>query len=258
MAQHGLAFVLAILAWWTSTGAIDMLCALPRQTFGWSMACATLALAAAIYGLFHSAWDTGASAVYVAFLSAIGVWGWIEMSFLMGFVTGPRTTACPAGATGWRRFRLALQTVLYHEIAIFTAGIGVVALTWKAPNQTGTFAFLILMAMRISAKLNIFLGVPNLTDEMLPERLAYLKSYFRKCEVNLLFPVSVGLSSLAALVLAQQAFVADGARAVGLALLFTLLALAILEHFFMIMPLPDAILWRWALPLPKRTEKPLQ
>jgi len=257
MAEHGLAFGLAVLAWWASTGAIIMLCALPRQTFGWSMAGATLALAAATYGLAHSAWDTGPSAVYVAFLSAIGVWGWIEMSFLMGYVTGPRTAPCPADATGWRRFHLALQTVLYHELVIVAAGIAVVALTWKAPNQTGTFAFLILMAMRISAKLNIFLGVPNLTDELLPERLSYLKSYFRKCDVNLLFPVSVGLSSLVAFVLARQALVADGTRAAGLALLFTLLALAILEHFFMIMPMPDAVLWRWALPMPKRIDKPL-
>jgi putative photosynthetic complex assembly protein 2 len=257
MVQHGMAFVLAVLMWWASTGAIMMLCALPRQTFGWSMAGATLALAAAIYGLVHSATDTGAGAVYIAFLSAIGVWGWIEMTFLMGYVTGPRTTPCPAEAIGWRRFQLALQTVLYHELAIVAAGIAVVALTWKAPNQTGTFAFLILMAMRISAKLNIFLGVPNLTDELLPERLSYLKSYFRKCEVNSLFPVSVGLSSLVAILLAQRAFAADGARAIGLALLFTLLALAILEHFFMIMPLPDVVLWRWALPMPKQIDKRL-
>jgi putative photosynthetic complex assembly protein 2 len=257
MSEHGLAFGLAVLAWWASTGAIIMLCALPRRTFGWSMAGATLTLAVAIYGLIHSAWDGGWGAVYVAFLSAIGIWGWIEMSFLLGYITGPRTTPCPADAAGWRRFHLALQTVLYHELVIVAAGIAVVALTWKAPNQTGTLAFLILMAMRISAKLNIFLGVPNLTDELLPERLSYLKSYFRKCDVNLLFPVSVGLSMLVALVLAQQALAADGTRAAGLALLFTLLALAILEHFFMIMPLPDALLWRWAMPMPKQTDKPL-
>ena len=37
MADHGLALLLAILAWWFSTGLILLLCALPRRTFGWSM-----------------------------------------------------------------------------------------------------------------------------------------------------------------------------------------------------------------------------
>jgi putative photosynthetic complex assembly protein 2 len=47
---------------------------------------------------------------------------------------------------------------------------------------------------------------------------------------------------------------AEGAEAVGFALLLALVALAMLEHFFMIMPLPDAVLWRWAVPT---TTKPI-
>ena len=43
------------------------------------------------------------------------------MSFLMGYVTGPRRSPCPDDAQGWRRFGLALQTVLYHELAIAVA-----------------------------------------------------------------------------------------------------------------------------------------
>jgi hypothetical protein len=31
-------------------------------------------------------------------------------------------------------------------------------------------------------------------------------------------------------------------------LLFTLAALALLEHFFMVLPVQDAALWRWASP----------
>jgi putative photosynthetic complex assembly protein 2 len=102
--------------------------------------------------------------------------------------------------------------------------------------------------MRISAKLNIFLGVPNLTDEFLPARLGYLKSYFRKCDTNLLFPVCITASTLVAIALAHKALLSEGAAAGGFALLFALTALAILEHVFMVVPLPDAILWRWALP----------
>jgi putative photosynthetic complex assembly protein 2 len=255
MAGHGLAIFLAILAWWFSTGIILLVCALPRRTFGWSLTAASLIAGGAIYAFVHSAWDTGPAGSYIAFLSALGIWGWIEMSFLMGFVTGPRTAPCPADAQGWHRFRLAIQTLLYHELTIVGAAAALVALTWGAPNQTGTLAFLILMAMRISAKLNIFLGVPNLTDEFLPARLGYLKSYFRKCDTNLLFPVCITASTLVAILLAHKALLSEGAAAGGFALLFALTALAILEHIFMVVPLPDAILWRWALPAkPNNTE----
>jgi putative photosynthetic complex assembly protein 2 len=150
---------------------------------------------------------------------------------------------------------MALQALLYHELMIvFWAGL-IVMLTWRAPNQIGTFAFLILMAMRISAKLNIFLGVPNLTDEFLPQRLVYLKSYFRKGQISSLFPATVGAAALVAIFLAQKALGASGAEASGFALLFSLIALAILEHLFMVFPIPDAVLWRWAFPAPKQGEK---
>ena len=51
-----------------------------------------------------------------------------------------------------------------------------------------------------------------------------------------------------AIVLAQKALLSEGAAAGGFMLLFALTALAILEHIFMVVPLPDAVLWRWALP----------
>jgi hypothetical protein len=38
------------------------------------------------------------------------------------------------------------------------------------------------------------------------------------------------------------------AMATGFVLLFTLAALALLEHFFMVLPVQDAALWRWASP----------
>ena len=205
MAGHGLAVFLAILAWWFSTGVILLLCALPKKTFGWSLTAASIVAGGAIYAFLGSARDTSAAGTYISFLSALCIWGWIEMSFLMGFVTGPRTAPCPDGAVGWYRFRLAIQTLLYHELTIAGAAVALVALTWGAPNRTGTLAFLILMAMRISAKLNIFLGVPNLTDEFLPARLGYLKSYFRRCETNLLFPVCITASTLVAIILAHKA-----------------------------------------------------
>ena len=67
-----------------------------------------------------------------------------------------------------RRFINATQTVIYHEVAILATVAAIVALTWGAPNQFGTLTFIILWLARLSAKLNVYLGVPNLTEEFLP------------------------------------------------------------------------------------------
>ncbi|WP_163591818.1 DUF3623 family protein, partial [Klebsiella pneumoniae] len=56
-----------------------------------------------------------------------------------------------------------------------------------------------LWLMRLSAKLNVFLGVRNLNEQFLPEHLRYMHSYFRQRSSNALFPVSViGVTALAA------------------------------------------------------------
>jgi putative photosynthetic complex assembly protein 2 len=248
MGHLALAVLAAIAAWWASTAAIIVLCALPRRSFAGLMTGASLFAAAAVLVLSHTAQSATPQASYLGFFCALTIWAWIEMSFLTGLVTGPRSEPCPAEARGWTRFRLAIEALLWHELAILALGALVVAVTFRAPNQTGTLAFLILAAMRLSAKLNIFLGVPNLTDEFLPARLAYLKSYFRKSDASILFPVSLLLSCIAAAVLFRRAESAGVAEAVGLSLLLALIGLAVLEHIFMIMPLPDAALWRWAVP----------
>jgi putative photosynthetic complex assembly protein 2 len=250
MADHGLPLLFAVMIWWASTGVIMILCALPRRFIALSLGIATALAGVAAWAVATSAHDVSALGAYVAFGAALALWGWLEMTFLTGLITGPRTTPCPAGAAGWRRFRLATEALLYHELAIAAVAVLVVVLTWDAPNQIGTFTFLILFGMRISAKLNIFLGVPNLTDEFMPPRIAYLKTYFRKAERNPLFPISIAVSTAIAALLAWRALGAEagGADAVGFTLLFTLLALAIVEHGFMVLPVRDAALWRWAMP----------
>jgi len=107
----------------------------------------------------------------------------------------------------------------------------------------------ILWLMRWSAKLNLFLGVPNLND-WLPDHLAYLKTYMPKRSMNLLFPVSVTLPTVIVVLLASQALGPDARdfSSVGLILAATLLALGILEHWLLVLPLPDEALWAWALP----------
>lgn len=249
MAQFTLIALSAVLMWWLSTGIILLLGLLPKKTFPWSLAAATVVLALGAFGVVQSATDTTAMGAYVAFGGALCIWGWIELSFLLGFVTGPRKQPCPSDAQGWQRFSLATQALLYHEIAILAGAALTVALTWAAPNQTATMAYLVLMAMRLSAKFNIFFGVPHLTDEFMPAHLSYLKTYFRTRSFNPVFPGSILFSIFIAYLFSRQAMRAEAGSAeeTGAILLLALTLLALLEHIFMFLPMRDAVLWRWAV-----------
>ena len=249
MASFGGPLLVTVFVWWFFTGAILFLDGLPRRTFKWSRLVATVLTAGAFAALVASAHDTSVLGAYVAFVSAILVWGWNEVAFLLGGMTGSRRTACPPDAAGLRRFILAAQTLSYHEALILASFALVAIVTWNAPNTIALWTFAILWIMRISAKLNIFLGVRNITHEFLPPHLTYLKSYFRIRPMNALLPFSVCLGSLAATMLALRSVEASpaGFEAAGLALLATLTGLAVLEHIFMILPLPFGQLWSWAM-----------
>jgi putative photosynthetic complex assembly protein 2 len=253
MAQYGFPALHGLLIWWFSTGLILVLDGLPRHTFRWSMAGATGLMGAAFYGLVTSATDTSVAGAYTAFTCAVLIWGWLEISFYMGYVTGPRTHHCAHGCGGWRHFGHAIQASLYHEIAVLALAAAVIALTRDSPNQFGTWTFVVLWWMHQSARLNVFLGVSNLNAEFLPEHLAHIKSFFRSAPMNLLFPFSVTLSTIGAVLLGQQALSGanDAFRTVGYTLVTTMMVLAILEHWFLVLPLSAAKvwngLWNWSL-----------
>lgn len=244
----------ALFLWWFSTGVILYLNKLPTRTYRWSMLGASLVLAASLYGLWVSSTQPTVNAAYSAFTCALLVWAWLEMSYFMGFITGPRKAPCPAACPNRRRFVLAIRASLYHELSIILISALVVALTWGAPNQVGTWTLLILWWMRWSAKLNLFLGVPNLNEEFLPEHLQFLKTYVAKRPMNVLFPISVTVSTIAAALLVMAALQpgATPFEIAGQVLLASLLALAVIEHWFLVLPLPDAALWSWVL----RSESP--
>ena len=186
---------------------------------------------------------------YAAFSYGLLAWGWQEISFYMGFVTGSRRAPCVEGCAGWRHFGHAVQTSLYHELAIIVCAVVVVAVTWDAPNQIGMWTFMVLWWMHQSAKLNVFLGVRNLNEEFLPEHLQFLKSFLTKRPMNLLFPVSVTISTVIAALLLESALdpTASEFAQTGFTFLGTMMLLAILEHWFLVLPLPAAALWKWGL-----------
>jgi putative photosynthetic complex assembly protein 2 len=249
MSVYLLPIAYTLFVWWFSTGVILYLNGLPRWTHPWTMLAATALLGIALVGLAATRDNLRVSGAYLAFTFSLLVWAWQEVAFLLGYVTGPRRTPCPLGSTGWRRAGFAFQTLLHHELALIVLGLAVVATTWGGSNPTGLTTFMIFWAMRQSAKLNVFLGVRNLGENFLPPHLRYLQTYFKRAPMNALFPVSVAVSSWLATLL-WQAAAARGINAFeATALTFsgTLLSLAILEHWFMVLPLPSQALWNWGL-----------
>ena len=243
------AILYAIFLWWISTGAVLYLVNLPQRTVRFSLMGASAILLASFWGLAVGARLPTAAGAYLGFTCGLLIWGWHEISFLTGAVTGPRTRGGERNCTGWRRFLHATQAVLYHELAILATLAVVAALSWGQLNPVGLWTFAALSGMRLSAKLNVFLGVRNLAEDWLPARLDYLKTYFRKRKMNPLFPVSLIVSlSLFAFLVERAVGLAsvDSAGFAGATLLATLLGLAVLEHVLLMMPVADTGLWQWA------------
>jgi putative photosynthetic complex assembly protein 2 len=236
----------ALFIWWFGTGVVMLLDGLPRHTFRWSLALSTVIAVGSLVCIKHSAGNATAAGAYAAFTCAVLVWGWHELAFLTGWLTGPRKSECSAPLHGPTRFNEAVLTILWHELALIAMGVAIAALTWGGANQIATWTFALLWVMRLSAKLNLFLGVRNRGEEFLPPHLLYLSSYFRRRKINALLPLSLLSGGLAAAALIAAAVASDGAARVGLLLVTSMLVLALLEHLLMVTPLSALALWRWA------------
>jgi putative photosynthetic complex assembly protein 2 len=243
-----LPFAVVTLLWFVSTGLVAMLNHRLSASFGRSL---LIACGCALAGLGLVVWTAHSTAVwatYASFLGGLLIWSWHEISFLTGAVAGTHRTPCPAHATGWQRFSQATLALIHHEVALaMTAGL-LLSLAAVTANPTGAYAFGLLLVFRLSSKLNIYWGVPNLSDELLPAHLDYLKSYFGpKTLTPMLLATTAAIVALAAY-FATTAFTATQPQlAVQAALLCCLSLLAALEHLFLAMPFRDSALWGWAM-----------
>lgn len=253
MTNPWIAALSAIFLWWFSTGII--LWRVRRADNSgqdahlWSVILGLPLLLLGLFGLNETLGDTSALGAYLAFLSALAVWGWVELAFLSGVIAGPNTQPCPDNAPLADRFVRAVATILWHEVLLIALLVAIVILAHGAANIFGLWTFAILFFARISAKLNLFFGVPRIHTEFLPRPLAHLASHFRRAPMNWVFPVSITALSYASYCWLERAMTASTTGTlIGFTLLSALTLLALLEHWFMVIPLPDQKLWRWMLP----------
>ena len=241
--------VYAAFVWWFSTGAVLLLVGTSRRFDHLRVAVAATFVIASLFGLAATANDISEAGAYLAFTCTILLWGAQEIAFLAGWLTGPRAEQCPSDARGLRRLGLALQAILYHEFSLLACGAAIAGLTWSATNQVGLWTFAALWVLRQSAKINLFLGVPVTNDELMPAPVQFLKTFFARKPVSGFFPLSVTLAT-AALVIMIQRIVEVAVTPfdiVSLTLVSTLFALGVVEHWFMLLPLPALTLWGWGM-----------
>lgn len=258
MSSPWIASLIAIFVWWFSTGAI--LVAVRRAdrlgTHGMTVFMGLPLLAFGAWAVNGSLADVSVYGAYLGFAGALAIWGWIELAFLAGVITGPQREDCPSGLAPGDRFFRAFSTVAYHELALTLGLWGLVMASVGAENRIAVAIYLVLFLARILAKLNLFYGVPRINLEFVPDRLVHLKSYFRRGPVTLAFPIAITVLTALLAVCAERLWTAGSeVTVVGFALLTAMAALALLEHWLMVVPLPDAKLWRWMLPSPKTMTK---
>jgi putative photosynthetic complex assembly protein 2 len=256
MTTYVLPIIFTIIVWWGSTGAILYLNGLPRATFRWSLAALSALTVAALVGLFATRSSMGAGAAYCAFACGLTVWAWPTAAFYFGSLAGPRITRYDP-TEGVSRFRAATETMAYQE-AVYIVGAGLVYWLTSGGHQFGFWTYVLVWAMHTSGKLNMFFGVPNLSEEFFPPHLAYLTSYMRHRPMNLLFPLSVTIATLAAYAMIKLSLAAAPASidATAWLLLGTLIGLGVIEHWFLVLPIPAMALWNWSLS--SRTVRPTQ
>lgn len=241
-----------IFAWWASTAAILWLINRPVSTHVTIGRGFTALLVLATIGIVMLRQETGVAAAYWGFFLGVISWGWHEVMLLLGFVSGPRKTPCPPDLPFGQRFRASAQAILHHEAGIVVHAGLLALLSIGASNMAAALTFYVLWAMRISAKLLVFFGAPNVAEHFLPAPVRYLGSYFRKTSNPAAALVALAATSSLTIVMAMmvQNAVPGAFWHTLLLLLTTLASLAVIEHVALVVRVPDQVLWSWAIRSP--------
>jgi putative photosynthetic complex assembly protein 2 len=107
--------------------------------------------------------------------------------------------------------------------------------------------YALLWCMRLSAKLNLFFGVPQVGEQYLPTHLRYIGSYFKSGKASPFFYLTMLLSVSVWSWMVWEVRSGDVLVTTGWVLLCALLGLAIIEHVLMVLALPLQRLWGWAM-----------
>lgn len=246
-----------LFLWWFVTGLIIGVYGRSARVKRLFFIGATFTTFLALEGLILTRQQTQPSAVYLALTCGILIWGWHVAGYYLGYVTGPHSAehlpkslreTSDTQNTWFLRFQHALRASLYHELLIIGFIVLMAGLTWHAPNKWGLWIFLVLWVMHSLAKINVFFGVRNFRIEFLPVHLHYLDPLLSKRTNNLLLPLTIVSGSVVSLVYIYQGIIpsSTAAQTIGFLAIGTMIALGVLEHLLLILPV-SAVLWGWGV-----------
>lgn len=249
--DFALPIITVILLWWSTTGFVLWLARGWVEELGERLLIVTVIAAISFAGIIVASANDSVWTAYLGFVAALGLWSWVEFTFLAGIITGSRKIACPDDARGWQRFALAYKTLNHHEYVLVAALTCIALVDWIGVDGMSMTlkTFTLLWVMRIGAKLAVFSGVPGFSDEMMPERLSYLKTYFGRGRAGIGFYMSFIFT--ASLFMAGVYFITTHnyppTLQTEIVMLTTLVGLGMVEHLFMVLPISDSKLWAWAM-----------
>ena len=242
-----LALIVSVLLWWLMTGLALMSVHQPPASRQMIFSLSSVLAVLALMGVEANAATPTPMATIAGFAMALFIWAWLELSYLMGYITGPVKQPAVSAMGFSERFTHALGTTIYHELMV----VGVVGLVCVLgaglPNATIQNTLAVLWLMRWSTKLNLFLGVKHFNSEWLPDNMRYITTYLKAGENSWFTVFSTILAATCTYFLffmGQSA--TDPAAALSLFLIAWLAGLAVLEHVFLMMPMGETALWRWA------------
>ncbi len=240
----------AIFLWWFTTGLLIAVYKRSAGVMRSSFLGATAILILALWGIYATRDLSGLRDVYIAITCGVLIWGWQTASYYMGFVTGPGHTEPDLNNNplDWERslserLQLAFSFTIYHELVVIGIGLVLMGLTWSGDNRWGLWIYLTLWLMHFSAKLNVFLGVRNFSIDALPSQMQYIGTLLTKRNYNALFPISVVVASSIGFTLIYQGIEPGTSPAATAGFLFigTMIALGVIEHWMMVLPLPATL-----------------
>jgi len=113
-----LALAVAVLLWWLMTGLALMSVHQPRALRQPIFLLATIFATVSIWGVEANAASHTMLATVAGFAMGLIIWAWLELSYLMGYITGPVKRPATASMTLPQRFYNALGTTIYHEFLV--------------------------------------------------------------------------------------------------------------------------------------------
>lgn len=248
----------AVFLWWFTTGLIIVVYDRSRWLTQLCYAGMTMGMMLAVLAFVATRNMTDMNAILIALTCGVVIWGWQVAGYYLNFVTGESADVTDDNQLSLRhRFWLALNSGIHHELMALVFAIGMIILTWSSPNKWGMWVYVALWLMHASAKLNVFFGVRNFHIEFLPQHLHHIERLLEHRQYNAFFPFSVVVASSVVLVLFFRAVYPPivETQSAGYLAIATLIALGILEHCLLVLPVPST-LYGWGMrALPKTPDK---